>query len=118
MALLPPGDHRAPKVVDHFFCQGRFLGGLDNGAKLGREFNIISAAHFGITQNQALEIALKHAGLSKAEVSYANVTQDFDNGMQRKIVLYIIFEKKITYYLVSWHNILCVLLEKQGESRQ
>ena len=75
-------------------------------------------AHFGITQNQALEIALKHAGLSKAEVSYANVTQDFDNGMQRKIVLYIIFEKKITYYLVSWHNILCVLLEKQGESRQ
>ena len=45
VGFTSPGDHRAPKVVDHFFCQGRFLGGLDNGAKLGREFNIISASH-------------------------------------------------------------------------
>jgi len=37
----------------------------------------------GITQDQAVEIALKHAGLSKADVSNIHAHQDFDDGMEQ-----------------------------------
>ena len=41
------------------------------------------AAAGGITQEQAVEIALKHAGVAKANVSYLQVRPDYDDGMQQ-----------------------------------
>ena len=37
----------------------------------------------GITQEQAIEIALKHAGVAKADASFIQVKPDVDNGMQQ-----------------------------------
>ena len=51
----------------------------------------------GITQDQALEIALKHAGLSKADVSYVQVTQDFDDGMQQIDVKFFVGMTEYNY---------------------
>ena len=40
-----------------------------------------SAKAQGITEDQALEIALKHAGLSKGDISTLRIHQDFDDDM-------------------------------------
>ena len=37
----------------------------------------------GITKEQALEIALKNAGVAKADASYVQVKPDFDDGMNQ-----------------------------------
>ena len=41
------------------------------------------AAAGGITKDQALEIALKHAGVAKSNASFIQVKPDFDDGMQQ-----------------------------------
>ena len=42
-----------------------------------------AAPAVGITRDQALEIALKHAGLSKADVTHTHVHQVFDDGLEQ-----------------------------------
>ena len=43
----------------------------------------VKAPASGITKDQAVETALKHAGVSKADASYINVKSDFDDGMEQ-----------------------------------
>ena len=51
----------------------------------------------GITQDQAVEIALKHAGLTKADVSHIHAHQDFDDGMEQIDVQFFVGMTEYNY---------------------
>ena len=56
-----------------------------NAANTANSVNTANAgaAAGGITQDQALEIALTHAGVAKSDASFILVKPDFDDGMQQ-----------------------------------
>jgi len=51
----------------------------------------------GITKEQAVEIALKHAGVAKANASYLQVKPDFDDGMQQFDVKFYVGMTEYSY---------------------
>ena len=55
------------------------------------------AAASGITKDQAVETAMKHAGVSKADASYINVKPDYDDGMQQFDVEFHVGMTEYTY---------------------
>ena len=51
----------------------------------------------GVTEEQALEIALNHAGVSKANASYVQVHKDYDDGMEQFDVKFYVGMTEYSY---------------------
>ena len=50
-----------------------------------------------ITENEALDIALKDAGISKKDISYSEVHKDFDDGVSKYDVEFHVGRKEYSY---------------------